>query len=239
MPTLFLADFTVFFVVSTTSLSFYFPFPDLHIYSFTLPDCQSHSLLPYASPSNSIVFFSKWAAGTWLQNEAMEPVRWQEGVQGKGTMNMLDQVKPNFIPWESVDLTLFIPKYKCHCMSFFFLLFPTILIFAELTSVKNSPRQGIWSQQQEHVLRFVKAKFPCFLQYLQAFLSQGHSHSIKCPWLLSCHSCMQQLKFFLPWYSNGEFKAIFQHAILPVRSVMVTKNILVFGSQFKSSIWIL
>lgn len=47
-------------------------------------DCQSHYLLPHPSPSNSIVFFSKWAAGTWLKNEAMEPVRWPGRSAGKG-----------------------------------------------------------------------------------------------------------------------------------------------------------
>lgn len=43
MPTLFLADFTVFFVVSSTSFSFYFSFPALHIYSFTLPEAATNA----------------------------------------------------------------------------------------------------------------------------------------------------------------------------------------------------
>lgn len=95
---------------------------------------------------------------------------------------------------------------------------------------------GTWAKNST---RFVKANFPCFPPYLQVFLSQGHSHPGKSSRVLSCHSCIPQLKLFLPWYSKGQFKAIFQHAIVPVRSVMVTKNILVLGTQFKSRIWVL
>lgn len=138
-----------------------------------------------------------------------------------------DHEHQHFIPLESVGHTLFVPKCKWHCVVFSCYSQPPPhfcwahfsweqLMWGHLISPT-----GMWTMSS---IRFVKVNFPCFPQFLQVFLSQGHSHPIKYPRLLSCHSCMQQLKLFLPWHSNGQFKALFQHALLPVWSVMVTKK---------------
>lgn len=68
MPTLFLADFTVFFVASATSFSLCFPFPALHIYSFTLLEVSMNAdlLVCFLAHHQRTLIFSlaSEAAGT-------------------------------------------------------------------------------------------------------------------------------------------------------------------------------
>lgn len=177
MPTLFLADFTGLFVVDTTSFS-YFPFPDLHIYSFTLTEFAMTanpmvSFLTHHQPTRLFSLASKlqvpdFKMRQWSlwndRKECREGGPWKHWIRSSQIL----------FPWNQLILPCLSPsKNDTAC---FFLVTPKNPPLTELTPVKNSSCEGLWSHQQEHVLRCVKANFPCFPQYLQVFLSQGHSH---------------------------------------------------------------
>lgn len=178
MTTLFLADFTVFFVVNTTSFSFYFPFPDLHIYSFTLPEVAmtANLMVCFLTHHQATQLFS---LASELQVPDFKMRQWslwdnnRKDCREGGPRTCWIGSSQILLPGNQLILPCLSPSTNDIACLFFFLLLPTNPIFAELTSVKNGSCEGICSHQQEHGLRVVLELwtqiFPAFLNTCKSF----------------------------------------------------------------------